>query len=117
MATTELHTERIQSLLFGSNVVSNEKATEQRLLEQELDLQLSLLKKNIKDSTRDVNLFPEIEDSMEELPHLKDGTLAQEVAEQKKLFFLEEAFLEENVLETVGFCAVLALLMFAPNII
>ena len=100
-----------------SNVINNEKATEQRLIEEELDLQLSLLKKKTKEETHDVNLFPEVEDAMQELPHLKDGTMAQKVAEKEKLFFMEEAFLEENVLETIGFCAVLALLMFAPNIV
>jgi hypothetical protein len=98
-----------------NNVINAEHATEQRLWEEELDLQLSLLKKH--DSSHDMNLFPEVEDAMVELPHLKDGTLAQKGVEQEKLFFLEEAFLEENVVETIAFCTVLALLMLAPNLI
>lgn len=100
-----------------SSVSNNDKVVEQRIMEQELDLQLSLLKKDMEEETRHINLFPEVEDSMEELPHLKDGTMAQKVAKQEEFLFVEGELFEENVLETLAFCGVLALLMFAPNII
>jgi len=111
----ELHKERVQNMMFDhTNTINAEKAAEQRLWEQELDLQLALLK---KEDTHNVNLFPEVEDSMKELPHLKDGTLTDEIKKQEKLFFLEENFLEENVLETIAFCGILAVLMMAPQLI
>jgi hypothetical protein len=122
----ELHTERVQSLIFDrSNVINAEKATEQRLMEQELDLQLTLLKKGLEEATPEsklfpgnsMNMFPEVEDPMVELPHLKDGTLSAKGVQDKKLFIFEEAFFEENVLETIAFCAVLAVIMLAPQII
>ena len=85
-------------------------------MEQELDLQLTLLKKDLeKENT--ATLFPEVEDSMAELPHLKDGTMAAKGIDQEKLFMLEETFFEENVAETILFCAILAVLMIAPQFI
>ncbi|CAB9496194.1 expressed unknown protein [Seminavis robusta] len=120
----EIHKERVQSLMFDRNsVVSAEKAAEQRLIEQELDLQLSLLKKDLEEATPeqslfpDMTMFPDVEEPIEELPHLKDNTMAAKGVADQKLFIFEEAFLEENVLETLAFCAVLALVMVAPQII
>lgn len=100
-----------------TNAVNAEHAAEQRLWEQELDLQLNLLKSDLEQESRKSTLFPEVEDGMDELPHLKDGTMAAKGVEQQKLFIFEEAFLEENVLETIAFCTILAVLMFAPQII
>ena len=100
-------------------------ATEQRLLEQELDLQLALLQKDLKEASPEAKLFPEdtmtkfpeVEEPMVELPHLKDGTLSAKGVQEKQLFIVEEAFFEENVLETIAFCSILAMIMLAPQLI
>ena len=93
------------------NAVTAEQATEQRLLEKELDLQLALLKKEVK---TDSTLFPD--EMVEDLPHLKDGSMAVKGVEPQDLY-MKEAFFEENVLETVAFCSILAVLMVAPQLL
>lgn len=121
----ELHMERVQSLMFDrSNVINAEKATEQRLMEQELDLQLALLRNDLKEATPESKLFPEtytmfpeVEDPMVELPHLKDGTMSAKGVQDKKLFIFEEAFFEENVLETIAFCTILGVIMLVPQLL
>lgn len=99
--------------MLDQNPVNKEREMEQLLLEEELENQLALLKKEKPKAT----LFPEVEDPMEQLPHLKDGTMAAIGAQEQKLFMLEEAFLEENVAETIAFCTILAILMIAPQLI
>ena len=99
----------------SNNSVSAEKAAEQRLLEEELNLQANLLKKENEKAAHKQELFPEVEDPMAELPHLKDGTMAAMALGQRNLFMMEEALFEENVSETILFCSILALVMFAPQ--
>jgi hypothetical protein len=95
-------------------------------MEQELDLQLALLKNDLEEATPEaklfpetytMNMFPEVEEPMVELPHLKDGTMAAKGVQDKKLFIFEEAFFEENVLETIAFCAILSIIMLAPQLL
>lgn len=106
----ELHKERVQSLLFDS-AVSDEKAKEQRLMEANLDLQLALLKKATK---TDSSLFPD--EMVKDLPHLKSGSVAANMVQPKDVYF-QEAFLDENVLETIAFCSVLAIVMVVPQLL
>lgn len=114
----ELHKERIQNLALNRNAVTGEQATEQRLMEQELDLQLNLLKRETKSTSQ---LFPD--EMVTDLPHLKGGSAAvvpqQETNPSAKPddFYMKELFMEENVIETIAFCSFLALLMVAPNIL
>ena len=126
MTTTipELHKERIQNLALNRNAVTGEQAAEQRLMEQELDLQLNLLKKKTKSDSK---LFPD--EMVTDLPHLKDGssssssTAAAAAVQQESPsakpddFYMKELFMEENVLETIAFCSILFILMMAPNIL
>jgi hypothetical protein len=92
---------------------------EHRLLEEELDLQLSLLKD--EEEMHKASLFPEVEDQMEELPHLKDGTLSahdQEIIHKAQLeLALEESVMEESVLEAAVICGMIALLFVVPQLI
>jgi hypothetical protein len=118
LPSKELHQERIQNLIFDrNNAVSAEKETGRRLMEEELNLQLNLLKKENKEATHKRELFPEVEEPMAELPHLKDGTMMAKAVEQKNIFMLEESFFEENVIETIAFCSILAFLMISPQLL
>ena len=113
----ELHRERIQNLSLNRNAVTGEQAAEQRLMEQELDLQLRLLKKENKKSSS--KLFPD--EMVTDLPHLRDdgpiGTAAYQQKSKSDDFYMKELLMEENVIETVAFCSFLAVLMMAPNIL
>jgi len=81
------------------------------MLEEELSLQLSLLKKETPPAT----LFPEVEDPMEQLPHLKDGTVAANLRGQERQFVMD-TLIEEEVLESFAICGLIAMIMFAPNL-
>ena len=71
---SDLHDKRIQNVVFGES--DDPKAIfEEKVFEEELDLQLSLLQDEVPKSY----LFPEVEDEMEDLPHLKDGTISDKV--------------------------------------
>lgn len=94
------------------------------LLEEELDLQLSLLKRHDK---VDVALFPDDPKEIEALPHLKDAEMTESKSEEKKhslfskpkpdqILAIEESILEENTLETAMFCMVMAAFIFLPQI-
>ena len=55
----------------GVGTMYPEDAFQHQVMEEEFDLQLHLL----QEETPDPTLFPEVEDKMAELPHLKDGTV------------------------------------------
>jgi len=84
-----------------------EDALEHLMLEEELDLQVSLLKEHTPDST----LFPDDEAELKAMPHLKDDASSkQHEKEHEGLFHkptpyeiyeLEETVLEENLMEPV----------------
>jgi hypothetical protein len=108
--------------MFGGS--SNNKPTgeslENLVLEEELELQLALLKDH--DATPDITLFPE---GMNELPHLNDEPSHHEGIETPKLAIagpsplqilaIEESVLEENTLETAMFCLVMAAIILLPQ--
>lgn len=97
----------------------NEDGLEHLLLEEELELQLEML----KDQTPDTTLFPEDADEMAALPHLKDKNPDIEEHNEgffhkptpSELLYLEEEVVEENLLEPVLMCMVIAGLMFLPQ--
>ena len=93
-----------------------EDAFQHSLMEEELDLQLHLL----REETPNPSLFPEVEDSMPELPHLKDGTTLDKtkknIEKKNEIFFMEE-LMEEGVLESLAFCGLIGLIAFAPQLI
>jgi hypothetical protein len=84
-------------------------------LEEELDLQLAMLKQKQSDQV-DSSLFP---NKMEGLPHLKDNEahspiLVKPSADQ--ILAIEQSFFEENTLETTLFCLIMAALMIMPQL-
>jgi hypothetical protein len=99
----------------GESKTPNPKALEHRMLEEDLDLQLHLLKEQ---TLRNPKLFPELEPDMKELPHLKDNTLKKDtemmVHKAEHELAMAETILEESVLEGVAVCMVLAALWFTP---
>ena len=90
---------------------------EHLIMEEELELQLNLLKAE----TPDPSLFPEVEEKMAELPHLKDDTVskkAEDFVHQAELVALEqESILDEETLEAAAICLVIAGLLFLPQLV
>ena len=109
----------------GPTGVRNSKdGIEHLLLEEELELQLGLLKRH---SETDVSLFPE--EMAPSLPHLKDNVPDESHPEHhdelvhfhkptpSEILAVEETLLEENTLETIMFCLVMAAFIFAPQLL
>jgi hypothetical protein len=97
---------------------ADDGSLEDLVLEEELDMQLKMLKQ----ATPNPSLFPEVEDKMAELPHLKDNTRSSAV--EKVLhgaehdLALAESVLEESTLETLAMCSVvMALIFFGPQLV
>ena len=110
-----MHDKRIQNLVFGDNAAP-EDLFEEKVFEEELALQLNLLQEEAPPSY----LFPEVEDAMEDLPHLKDGTAAQRAklsAKKEQNIMMIEELAEEGVLDSLAICALLGFLMFAPQFV
>mmetsp|Transcript_27574 Transcript_27574/g.77247 ORF Transcript_27574/g.77247 Transcript_27574/m.77247 type:complete len:222 (+) Transcript_27574:183-848(+) len=123
----ELHSERVQGLLFGDiGRVETEKELEHHLLEEELTLQLQLLQDEMPPTTlfadiaKDFKMFPEVEDKMPELPHLKDGTTAalarKSIQEHQNQFWFDK-MMEEGIVESLAFCALIAMAWAIPNMV
>lgn len=111
---SDLHDRRIQNLVFGDNAPL-EDVFEQKLFEDELSLQLSLLKKEAPKS----NLFPEVEE-MDDQPYLKDGIFAASVEsniEKERNILMMEELAEGGVLESLAICGLLGMMIFGPHII
>lgn len=112
---SDLHDKHIQSVVFGESAAP-EAVFAEKVFEEELDLQLSLLQDEVPQSY----LFPEVEEEMEDLPHLKDGTLTASVKKsmkkEKNILFFEE-LAEEGVFESLAICGFLGICMFAPQAI
>jgi len=111
----ELQKERMKTFVFGETNAP-EDSLKHHMLEEELSLQLSLL----QDQTPPATLFPEVEEPMIELPHLKDGTASSAAANvvemEQKIFQLEEMF-EEGTLESLAFCGLIALAFVVPQLL
>jgi len=96
------------------------------MLEEELSLQLQLLQDEnppttlFADIEENLQLFPEVEEDMTELPHLKDGTAAvnaAEIVEQRQNRFWMDKLMEEGVIESLEFCALIALASILPGLV
>lgn len=100
-------------MIFGGPTAP-EAAFETRLVEEELALQLDLL----REETPKPYLFPKIEEPMIELPHLKDGDTAAALKVQKgtQNAVLEE-MVEEGVFDSLAICALLGAVMFVPQLL
>lgn len=95
-----------------------EDGMEHLLLEEELELQLSLLKEH----TPDVSLFPNDEEEIKALPHLKD-TVSDQHDEglfhkptPAEIIEFEGTVMEESVLEPLLICLVIAGLAMIPQL-
>lgn len=107
---TDLHQQRLQNLVFGAN--APEDTFSAKLMEEEISLQLNLLQNEMPPST----LFPpEGESPMAVLPHANESVeLAEKVKHDEQAFLLEE-MAEEGVLDSLAICALIGVLMFAPQ--
>jgi hypothetical protein len=96
---------------------ADDGALEDLVLEEELDMQLKMLKQE----TPDASLFPEVEDKMAELPHLKDQTRSSAVEkvlhEAEHDLAIAESVLEESTLETLAMCSVVLGLIILPRFV
>lgn len=122
---SELHKERVQNLIFGSSyrgispTSSVVDIASHRVLEEELDLQLSLLKEH----TPDLFLFPdEKEEIMKVLPNLhsdkqKDNEGVFHAPTPAEVIAFETTVLEENVLEPFLMCMVIVALAALPQLL
>ena len=110
-----LHRKRIQEIVFGdlNNAVTTapEDVFQERLLEEELSLQLSLLHDEMPPPylfTSDMPApFEETDD-----PHQQE--LAAQVKEAEQNHVLEE-LVEDGALDSLAICALIGLLMLAPQ--
>lgn len=128
----ELHQERLQNLMVGGGgygylafSVDGGTPVEDRLLEDELELQLQVLKEH---QSTDVSLFPVDPVEDEALPHLHDtndvGAESDSANHEQgffhtptpeEIFVLEETVLEENLLEPIAMCLVIVGLALLPQ--
>ena len=96
--------------MFGhpDSTAQPEEAFEHRLIEEELALQLSLLKEQMPTS----DMFPEAEETLH--PHYDDDVVAvvEDVPEPSTNMFVQQGaammMLDEETMEAVLFCAVIA---------
>lgn len=110
----DLHIEHLQSFVVGhpETTAQPEEAFEHRLIEEELTLQINLLKEQMKTSS---TLFPdrEAEDAVVETLHLKPTleneakpTLASSIVEGETALMS----IDEETMETALFCLVIGAL-------
>lgn len=99
--------------------MSKPQALEHRMLEEDLDLQLHLLKE--QDSMHNPKLFPDVEtEDMQELPHLKDHNpkkdAEQLVHKVEHDMVLADPVMEESNLEAIALCVTLAAIWYLPQL-
>ena len=112
--------------MFSGSAITKpaEDAFEHRLLEEELELQLALLKEH----TPDALLFPDDDVENKALPHLKDSVANKPRQEEdvvgifhkptpSEILAIEETVLEENILEPLMICLVIVGLAFIPQLV
>ena len=117
-----LHRKRIQEIVFGdlNNAVTTapEEIFQERLLEEELSLQLSLLHDEMPPAylftTNMPAPFEETDDGNQQGMHQGD-TLAAQVKEAEQNHVLEE-LVEDGALDSLAICALIGMLMLAPQL-
>jgi hypothetical protein len=113
-ALSDLHAHRIQSMVMREPfAVALEDIFEEKALEDELNLQLSLL----QDEYPNPYLFPQTleSDDMPQLPHMTDGTPAETLKDEQQVAWWEE-IAEEGVLESIAICSIIGFLMIGPHL-
>lgn len=130
-----IHKERMHHLIFGSNDHSpTDDATatttlESRLLEEELDIQISLLKE--QNSITDVALFPmeAMKEAMvppmfntndDEISSTSDHKTTEGIFHKptpSEVLAFEETVLEENLLEPIAICVAIIGLALVPQLL
>jgi hypothetical protein len=112
-----LHHERFQSLVSGNSVIDKPLGgdLENLMLEEELEIQLELLKEHdrtyIFPTTLDVTKFANTEEH-----NSGDGTPKTlfTVPSPSEILAFEESIMDENTLETAMICMVMATVMLLP---
>jgi hypothetical protein len=103
----------------GEGNMPKPQALEHRMLEEDLDLQLHLLKEQ-DHSFHNPNLFPEVEPDMQELPHLKDHTLMKDTEQLvhtvEHNIAMADSVMEESNLEALAVCMTLAAIWYLPQL-
>jgi hypothetical protein len=117
---TDLHKERLQNFMFGGEGnMPKPQALEHRMLEEDLDLQLHLLKEQ-DHSMHNPKLFPDVEPDMKELPHLKDHNLKKDTEQLlhkvEHDMVLADPVMEESNLEGIALCVTLAAIWYLPQL-
>jgi hypothetical protein len=105
--TTGLHKERLHHFVAGGSALTPEEAFEHRILEEELSLQLALL----RDETPASTMFPEAG------AITGDKQAAVEPTVGEKILMVEEAIIEENLGDALAICMVLLAFIAAPHIL
>jgi hypothetical protein len=104
-------------MVFHDSTAPEDDLIQGRFLEDELTLQLHLLKAEAPDPY----LFPQVvaqaDNEMKELPHLRDGMAAAVKLEEEKKIEVIEELMEEGVFESLVICSLIALVMVAPHFI
>lgn len=127
----DLHKERLQNFAVGGSGMTQPKedAMEHVLLEEELEVQLGLL----KDHTPDPSLFPDDKEELEVLPHLKDSAADTKMKKKdeehhegegmfhkptpSEILEFEETVLEENLVEPFLICLAIAAFALVPQLL
>lgn len=101
------------------------QALEHRMLEEDLDLQLHLLKEQ-EHAVHNPNLFPDVEPAMQELPHLKNHNVKKDhnvmkdteqlVHKLEHDMVLADPVMEESNLEAIALCVTLAAIWYLPQL-
>jgi hypothetical protein len=112
----------------GEGNMPKPQALEHRMLEEDLDLQLHLLKEQ-DHSFHNPKLFPDVEPDMQELPHLKDHNVKNDFKDHNPKkdteqlihkvehdIVLAETVMEESNLEALALCMTLAALWYLPQL-
>lgn len=108
----ELHAHRVQNMVFGD---CTSDTFQERYLEDELTLQLDLLKKDMPPSYLFQQDNNELMDDVRE-PSLQGGVSNTELEEHKNIDLFEE-LVEDGLLESLAMCGMIGLLIMAPQLI
>ena len=110
-----MHKKRIQEVIFGDDVIKAGSSTapeelfQERMLEEELNLQLNLL----HDETPPPYLFTPKDQPFDDTDD--SGTaLAAQVKEAEREHVFEE-LVEDGALESLAICALISLIFIAPQ--
>lgn len=113
-----LHQKHIQEVVFGDDVIRATSSTapedlfQERVLEEELSLQLNLLHNEMPPST----LFTPKEHPFEETDDAGTAIMAAKHVQEAEREHVFEELVEDGALESLAICALIGVLMIAPQL-